>query len=110
MALQNKAYLWDHLYTKGGSGQYFRMQVEIFYLHFLSSLPLVQLGKFQCPSSWEFPNFLGTPHIFHPNVILKEDAANQAEKNERWVLLHGTVVLHILILSWIKPNQEQNMY
>ena len=40
MALQNKAYiiLCDPLYTKGAFGHDFRMQVEIFYLHFLSSL------------------------------------------------------------------------
>ena len=31
-------FLWDDLYIKAGSSHDFRTQVEIFYLHFLSSL------------------------------------------------------------------------
>ena len=58
-----------------------------------SQLPWVQIGKFQCPSSWEFPKFLGTPHIFHPIVILKGGTANQTANHERWVLPLGTVIL-----------------
>ena len=39
MALQNKAhFFWVDMYIKAGSAHDFRTQVEIFYLHFLSSL------------------------------------------------------------------------
>ena len=61
MALQNKAYfLWDPLYTQGGSGQDFKMQVKIFYLHFLSSL-WSKLENFSAHHKENFLNFQEHP-------------------------------------------------
>ena len=92
MALQNKAYyfVWPSA-PKRCFWTWFQNSSWILLSPF-SQLPWVQIGKFQCPSSREFPKFLGTPHIFHPIVILKEDTANQTANHERWVLPLGTVI------------------
>ena len=65
-------FLWDDLYIKAGSSHDFRTQVEIFNLHFLSSL----WSKKENFSAHHKENFL-TPLTFKHWVMLKGAIANQ---------------------------------
>ena len=71
MALQNKAYYFvrPSFYKRWFWTRFLNASWNL--LSPFSQLPLVQIGKFQCPSSWEFPKFLGTTLIFHHIAILK---------------------------------------
>ena len=98
MALQNKVYyfVWPSVHKRSFWTWFQHASLNL--LSPFSQLPWVQIGKFQCPSSWEFPKFLGTPLNFHPIVILKGDTANQTANHEGWVLPLGTV--------YVKPKAK----
>ena len=75
------------MYTKGGSGHDFRMQVEIFYLHFLSSLWSKQENFSEnILNFWEHPLF----------VIMMGVKANQnqtANHGQQGLLLGALILL-----------------